>query len=340
MPRESQEMEDFTTQYRKLNPRPLQPSVTRVQYPNRKIQLVERVPESPAQASFIPHPVSPSVKVKHLEDGSPTIKGDPRLSNFVSHYNDTFKRHIVQPTQPVQKPSSSIRMGCPGKSSERKTTYKTMYCQPVVCRSEKVKNELVHKPTPVYQDSWTTTFRDSFKSHKPEPIVHVKQEKNVSSFPRGDTDKKRNAERMSFTTNKFFFSDEGTYSRLCLPDPDLITKSRVQFGPSSLSDQIYRTTTSEQYSIKKAERPKPVVYPKSNILSGPKHEPYISTSAADYIPLNISKPRQCQTQQKTSIKFPLSVAHFSTTNREHFTAKPLIRQRPTSNQFCSHFVLN
>ncbi|KAK5599526.1 hypothetical protein CRENBAI_019966 [Crenichthys baileyi] len=292
MPTESQEMEDFTVESHELKPKLLRPSVTSFQPANTKIQSVERVPESTTHATFIPHPLSPLVKakVKHLEDGFPTIKGDPSPFTFVSQYSDTFKRLMGQPAQPVEKHCSSVCMGNPAKSTQRKTTYTASYLQPSVCR--------------------------------------------------GDTDKERNAERMSVTTNKFFFSDPiGPYSLLCLPDPDMITKSQVQFGPTSPSGQSYTTTTSEQYSKKEGCQAKPAINPRSNILSGPEHGPHISTSMAEYIPLKSSKQGMCQTQQKTNLKFPLSKTHFSTTHSEDYTAKPLILQRSACDQFCSHFML-
>ncbi|XP_047231654.1 uncharacterized protein LOC124874360 [Girardinichthys multiradiatus] len=342
MPTKSQEMEDLTLESQELKPQFLRPSVTSFQPTNAKIQSVERFPESTTHATFIPHPLSPLVKakVKHLEDGFPTIKGDPRTFSFLSQYNDTFKRLMGQPAQPVEKHCSSVCIGNPTKSTQRETTYTASYLQPPVCRPQQTKDQLVFKPRNFYKDCWTTTFREDFKSHKHEPVVQVQTSRNVTSVSRGDTDKERNAERMSVTTNKFFFSDPiGPYSLLCLPDPDMITKSQVHFGPTSPSGQSYTTTTSEQYNKKEGGRAKPAINPRSNILSGPEHGPHISTSMADYIPLKSSKQGMCQTQQKTNLKFPLSKTHFSTTHSEDYTAKPLILQRSARDQFCSHFML-
>lgn len=56
---------------------------------------------------------------------------------------------------------------------------------------------------------------------------------------------------------------------MTLPDPDLITKSNVYFGPESVSKESYKPHKTEQNIQQEIEQPKVVTYPESNILTGP-----------------------------------------------------------------------
>lgn len=38
-----------------------------------------------------------------VEEGFPTIKGDPRTFNFITQYKDAYKKHLHQRVQPVGK---------------------------------------------------------------------------------------------------------------------------------------------------------------------------------------------------------------------------------------------
>eukprot|EP00064_Thunnus_orientalis_P007831 superscaffoldBa00000892_g7853 len=176
--------------------------------------------------------------------------------------------------------------------------------------------------------------------HLEDPVVLTRRNRNFSSVPKGDTDMGRNKERMSVTTNRNSFSNlNNTELSVHVPGNDLITKSHVQFSPPRLSGLYYTTTTTEDYSKRDGERAKPATQLPSHILRGPEHGVNLSTTGTDFLPMKTRKQTPCLSQQRGHIKFPLAHQHFSTTHKEHYTAKPLILQHPGCSQFLTHFVI-
>ncbi|XP_045906368.1 uncharacterized protein si:dkey-13m1.5 isoform X1 [Micropterus dolomieu] len=335
----------LTTQSQAFQPQPFQhrPTPIRQTLGIKKIQQVGKIPESVNKVSFTPHHGSPVVKAmaKHLEEGFPTIKGDIHLRGFVSHYNNTFQGAWSRAAQSVEKHTSSVAMGDPVKIVERETTHTASFSRPTVYRPSVIKEHLKLNLGNFSNDSWSCTSRQGFCFHKPgDPVVLIKRNQNSSSLPKGDTDTRRNKERMSVTTNRISFSDlNHTELPVYVPGPDLMTKSHVQFSPPHLSGPSYTTTTKEHYIKQDREPAKPVIQLPSNILSGPEHGLSLSTTKSDYLPLKACRHTPCQSQQRTNIKFPLAYQHFTTTHSETYTAKPLVLQRPSCSQFLSHFVM-
>ncbi|XP_044217720.1 uncharacterized protein LOC122989106 isoform X1 [Thunnus albacares] len=339
------EIDYLTTTSQKFRPQPFQPPPTSIR-PSlaiKKIQQVEKLPESIQKASFPPQHGSPLIKatVKHLAEGFPTIKGDGRHRSFVSQYNNTFQGAWSRPAQPVEK-HSSVSIGDPEKIRERETTHAASFSRPAVCRPPVVKERLKLNLGNFSNDPWSSTARETFCYHKLEdPVVLTRRNRNFSSVPKGDTDMGRNKERMSVTTNRNSFSNlNNTELSVHVPGNDLITKSHVQFSPPRLSGLYYTTTTTEDYSKRDGERAKPATQLPSHILRGPaEHGVNLSTTGADFLPMKTRKQTPCLSQQRGHIKFPLAHQHFSTTHKEHYTAKPLILQHPGCSQFLTHFVI-
>ncbi|XP_044056382.1 uncharacterized protein si:dkey-13m1.5 [Siniperca chuatsi] len=335
----------LTTQSKKFWPQPFQHPPTPIQQTLaiKQIQQVDKIPESTNKASFIPHHGSHVVKAtaKHLEEGFPTIKGDRRHRNFVSQYNKTFLGAWSRAAQSVEKHTSSVAMGDPVKIAERETTNVASFSRPTVCSPPVVKERLKLNLGNFSKDSWSCTSREAFCYHKlGDPVILTRGNQNFSSLPKGDTDMRRNKDRMSTTTNRISFSDlNHTECPVHVPGPDLMTKSHVQFSPPYLSGLYYTTTTKEHYSKQDRERARPVIQLPSNILSGPEHGLSLSTTKSDYLPLKTCRQIPCLSQQRTNIRFPLDHQHFSTTHSEDYTAKPFILQRPGCSQLFSHFVI-
>ncbi|XP_027883130.1 uncharacterized protein LOC114150708 isoform X2 [Xiphophorus couchianus] len=293
--------------------------------PKISIQSLEDIPKSMTQASFIPHPPSKLVKpkVSHLEEGFPTIKGDLRALNFLSQYKDTYRKHLVQPVELAERHYSSVCMGNPAKGSETQTSYSSAFPQISVNSPTKpiIQDEL--RPRYDYKDSWATSFRDEFKSHKVEPIVIVKPAQCASYLPFVDTNKEQSGEKIHVTTNSIFFSSNGSQPPTSLPDPGLITKSNVYFGPESVSTESYKPQKTEQSIQQEVDQPKVTTYPKSNILTGPDLGPKITITMAEYKPKKITLQQQCESQQKTNFKFPLGDMDFSTNHKDDYIVRPL-----------------
>ncbi|XP_054904780.1 uncharacterized protein si:ch211-198o12.4 isoform X2 [Poeciliopsis prolifica] len=134
-------------------------------------KTMEDIPETVTHASYVPKPLSKLVRCgpKHLEEGFPTIKGDPRTFNFTTHYKDIFKKHLHQRVQPVRKHYSTVIIGDPEKGSETKTIYGESY--PYLNLSSfhkqpKKKDNQVLNPSDVFNGSWISTFKDDFRGHK------------------------------------------------------------------------------------------------------------------------------------------------------------------------------
>ncbi|XP_068446011.1 uncharacterized protein [Clinocottus analis] len=336
----------LTTQSQKLQPKSFHPPATLIRPTDgiEKIQHVGRLPESTIKDSYTPHPFCPVVKAtaKHLVEGFPTIKGDKRCQNFVSHYNNTFQGALGRADKPVEK-ECSVALGDPVKILERETTHaasfiwpagKTPFRPPIV--KERLKLNLEH----FSKNLWSCTTREDFCHHKTEPVIFVKRDENFSSLPEGDTDTGRNKERMSFTTNRITFSDVNhSDCPVHASGADRMTKSHVQFSPPCLSGQYYSTTAKEHYSKQDGEPARAVVQLSSNILSGPEHKWETSTSKAHYLPLKTSRQQPCPSQQKGNIRFPLAHQHVTTTHSEHYTTKPLILQPLSRSPSCTKFLI-
>nr|XP_019953890.1 PREDICTED: uncharacterized protein LOC109636561 [Paralichthys olivaceus] len=303
---------------------------------------MEELPESTNRSTFTPHHSPPIVKAtaKHLE-GFPTIKGDERHCNFVSHYKDTFQGAWSRAAQPVDKHSSSVIMGDPVKIVERETTHSASFSRPTACRPGVVKESVKLHLGNFSKTSWSSTSKEAYCYHKlGAPVVLTRKNKNSSSLPRGDTDTIRNRERMSVTTNRVSFTDPPPAERLVyVPGSDLMTKSNVQFSPALTSGLYYTTTAKHHYGKKEGEPARPAIQLHSNILSGPEPVPTLSTTQADFLPLRACKQTPCLSLQQSNIRFPLAGPRFSTTHSEDYTSKPLIVQQPGRSHFLSHCVV-
>ncbi|XP_029001813.1 uncharacterized protein LOC114853070 isoform X2 [Betta splendens] len=319
----------LTTQSQAFCPKPSQPPTTRFR-PSQsfKVQQVEPLPESTNKSSFPPHQSSAVVKVaaKHLEALS-TIKGDNHYCTFVSQYNDTFQGAWSRATQPVAKHFSSVSLGDPVKIVDRESTYTTSFSRPTVCRYKPplVKEHFKLSLGNFSETSWSSTSKETFIYHKPDPVAVTRRNPNFSSLPKGDIDPSHNRERMSVTTNKVSFSDLNHKEHpVFAPGPSLMTKSHVNLSSPRLSGLYYTTTAKEHYSKKGGERATPATQLPSNILSGPEHEPSLSTTKADFVPLKTCKGKPLLLQRKSNVRFPLVEQEFSTTHGEHYKAKPLL----------------
>ncbi|XP_008404845.1 uncharacterized protein LOC103463338 isoform X1 [Poecilia reticulata] len=291
--------------------------------PKMNIQSVEDIPISMTQASFIPHPPSKLVipKVSHLEEGFPTIQGDQRTLKFLSEYKDTYRKHLVQPVELAERHYSSVCMGNPAKGSETLTSYSSAYPQISVNSPVKPIYQNEVRPRYDYKERWTTC-RDDFKPHTVEPIVLLKHHQRTSSLPFG-TNKEQSGENIPLTTNNIFFSSNGSRPPVCLPDPDLMTKSNVYFGPESESKESYKPQETEQNIQQKVDQPQITTYPNSHILTGPDLGPKITITMADYKPKKITRQQPCESQIKTNFKFPLGDMNFSTTHKDDYIVRPL-----------------
>ncbi|XP_071342818.1 uncharacterized protein [Trachinotus anak] len=333
-----------TIQSQKLQPQPFQapPAPIRQTQAIKRIQQVEKTPESTNKATFTPHRGSPVVKptVKHLEEGFPTIKGDGCHRSFVSQYNVTFQGARGKAAQLVDKPSSVV-MGDPEKIVERETTHTASFSRPTACSPPVVKERLKFTLGNFSKDSWLSTTKQTFCYHKlGDPVVLTRRNQNYSSLPKGDTDTTRNKERMSVTTNKVFFSNlNHTECPVSVSASDLMTKSHVQFSPPHLSGMNYTTMAKEHYGKKDGEQARPAIQWPSNILRGPEPGVSVSTTKADFPPLTACTQTHCLRKHRSNIRFPLAEQHFSTSHSEDYTTKPLIRQRPCCSQFITHFVM-
>ncbi|XP_043986376.1 uncharacterized protein si:dkey-13m1.5 isoform X1 [Gambusia affinis] len=293
--------------------------------PKIAVPSQQDIPISMTQASFIPHPPSKLVKpkVSHLEEGFPTIRGDQHDVNFLSQYRDAFRKHLVQPVELAERHYSSVCMGNPAKGSETETSYSWAF--PQISVNSPVKPIIPDESRRRYDDknTWATS-RDDFKSHKVAPIVLAKRVQNVSSLPFVDTNKDQSREKIPFTTNSIFFSHQnGSQPPMTLPDPDLITKSNVYFGPESVSKESYKPHKTEQNIQQEIEQPKVVTYPESNILTGPDLEPKITMTMADFKAKKITQQPQCESQQTTNLKFPLGDVSYNTSHKDEYITRPL-----------------
>ncbi|XP_040895693.1 uncharacterized protein LOC121183007 [Toxotes jaculatrix] len=344
MQTDPREVTFLTTQSQNFKPQHFQapPTPFRLTEAIKKIQQVEKFPDSTSKATFTPHYGVPVVKatVKHLEEGFPTIKGDERHHSFVSQYSNTFQGAWSRAAQ-LEKKHSSVSMGDPVKIVERETTHAASFRQPTACSPPVVKERSKLNLGNFSKDSWSSTSKEAFCYHKlGDPVVLTRRNKNSSSLPRGDTDTSRNKERMSVTTNRISFSEVNhTEPPVYVSGPDLRTKSHVQFSPPCLSGLYYTTTAKEHYGKKDREQAKPAIQLPGKILSGPESGPSVSTTKTDFLPLKACKQTPCLSMKRSHIRFPLAKPYFSTTHSEHYTAKPLILQSRGCSQFFSHFDL-
>ncbi|XP_075944342.1 uncharacterized protein LOC142946744 isoform X2 [Anarhichas minor] len=286
----------LTTPSQKLRPQPFQtpPTPIRQTEANKKIPHLEKLPESTYEASFTPHRHCPVVKArpKNLVEGFPSLNWDRRCPSYVSHHNTTFQGAWGTAAKPVEQQHCSVVLGDPVKIVERETTHAASFSWPAACRppvvTERLKLNLEHYS----QNSWSTTSREAFCYRKQDPVVLIKRDHDISSLPKGDTDKKRNKERMSFTTNRISFPDNHSECSVCLPGADLMTKSHVQFGSPCLSNLYYSTTAKEHYCKRDGERARPAVQLSGN-MSGPEHKLNPSTTETDYLPLKTRRQTPC-----------------------------------------------
>ncbi|XP_073332591.1 uncharacterized protein [Pagrus major] len=131
MQTDNREVAFLTTHSQKFQPLPFlaRRAPIRKALAIKKIQQVEKTPESTNQASFTPQHGSPVVKatVKHLEEGFPTIKGDGCHRNFVSQYGNTYQGAWSRAAQPVEKTSTTthFRVKCEIKILHSKSYWST-----------------------------------------------------------------------------------------------------------------------------------------------------------------------------------------------------------------------
>ncbi|XP_036970256.1 uncharacterized protein LOC119028417 [Acanthopagrus latus] len=334
----------LTTQSQKFQPQPFQARRDPILpvLAIKKIQEVEWTPESTSKASFTPQHVSPVVKatVKHLEKGFPTFKGDGCHRTFVSQYSNTYQGAWSRAAQSVEKHTSCVAMGDPLKIVERETTHAASFSRPAACRLPVVRERLKLNLGNFSKDSWSCTSSEDFCYRKPgNRVVLTRRNKYSSSLPKGDIGTRGNKERMSVTTNRISFPKLNfTVSPVNVPEPDLITKSHVQFSLPCLSGLYYTTTVKEHYSKLEGERARPVIRQPVKILSGPEHGLNLSTTKTDYLPLKTCRFTP-PSPPKSNIRFPQARQHISTTHSEDYTTKPLIPRRASCSQFISHFVV-
>ncbi|KAK2908049.1 hypothetical protein Q8A73_009122 [Channa argus] len=326
----------LTTQSQNFCPKAFQPPSTLMRPPQSiKIQQVEKLPESTTKATFTPHVGYPIAKAKAKHPESfPTIKGDKQHCSFVSHYNSTFQGAQGKAGESVDKHCSSVVMGDPVKIVDKETNYTTSFGQPIVCRYKppRVKKRLKLSLRNFTKDSWASTSREAFCHHKLDPVVLPKQDQNVSSLPKWDTDVKHNRELMSNTTNRISFSELNHADHpVHVSGATLITKSNVQFSSPHLSSLYYTSTAQEHYNKKDREQVSPATQLPSNILSGPEHGLWVSSNMAEFLPVKNCRNTPYPSHQESNIKFPLAGQHFSTTHKEHYKARPLMH--PGSTDF-------
>ncbi|KAK9519519.1 hypothetical protein VZT92_022244 [Zoarces viviparus] len=194
----------LTTPSQKLRPQPFQtlPSPIRQKEAKKKIAHLEKLPESTYEASFFPHRHCPVVKAgpKNLVKGFPSFKWDRRCPIYVTHHNATFQGAWGTAAKPVEQQGCSVVLGDPVKIVERETSHAASFRWPAACRppvvAERLKVNLKHYS----QNSWSTTSREDFCYRKlADPVVLIKSDNNISSVPKGDTDEKRNKERLTAT---------------------------------------------------------------------------------------------------------------------------------------------
>ncbi|XP_026179263.1 uncharacterized protein LOC117152616 [Mastacembelus armatus] len=170
MQTDPKEVASLTTEFQNYKPHPFQPPPTLIRPPQgiKKIEQVEKHPESTNKATFTPHHVSPVIKatVKHLEEGFPTIKGDKRHCSFVSQCNNTFRGAWGRAAQPVHKHCSSVALGDVVKIVERETSYTASFTQPTFRRNTPVVKEHLKINFGNFKDSWSSTSKETFCYHK------------------------------------------------------------------------------------------------------------------------------------------------------------------------------
>ncbi|KAM9761535.1 uncharacterized protein ACNS7B_003920 [Menidia menidia] len=329
-----------TTEAQKMQHHAYQPppSPCRPKLGIKKIQQVEKIPESTTHATFPPHQCSPPIKATSKHKEFLSLKGDKSHCNFASHYEDAFQGTWSHSAQPVERHTSSVHIGDPKKILERETTHALSFNQPKVCRPTEMNEHLKLRPGNFHREAWSSTSKEAFCYHKTDPVVFIKRNQNISSLPEGDIDKKRNTERMSVTTNRLSFSDPNDkHQHMTGPDPDLITRSHVHFSQPRLSGLYYSTTAREHYCKRDVNRTRPVVQLQRNTLNGAEYGPHVSTTKADFLPFKTSARTPCPSQQTSNLRFPLGKQRFNTTNMDVYTVKPLAPRPPTHNKCLTRF---
>ncbi|KAG9266700.1 hypothetical protein AMEX_G19347 [Astyanax mexicanus] len=293
-----------------------------------------KLPDSTQKETYIPQTVSPIIraKVKHL-GGPPTIKGDEKCSSQNSHYNEHFQYRWCSPPQSVEKQyHSSLVMGDKEKIAETETTHSTSFCNRRACSPVTLKERLGIN---LQYDrgglpNWTTTSSDTFTEIKSRACQAqlVRRNRNVSSLPPGDTDKIRHQERMTDTTNSFFFPEEHTSQfPVHVNGANIRTKSNVQFGRPEMAGIFYSTTNLENYLQKQLTPVQRHHCPPSQILQYEDAVPAVSTMHSDYTLLNGRKhdlsPEQLYQIKDSHIRLPQNGIYFTTTHKEAFEPKPI-----------------
>ncbi|XP_076880849.1 uncharacterized protein LOC143528822 isoform X2 [Brachyhypopomus gauderio] len=289
-------------------------------------QRKDELPDTTHRASYVAHKVSPVLKAKCLGGRGP-ITGDNKLTSVSTSYNDTFQYKESSPAQCMEKQiHSSLAMGDREKVQETKTTHTASFKHKGVQRPLSLKKSL-HLNLGDLQNKWTTTTSDAFNEIKSDP-VHLQPRKTTqSSVPQGDTDVRRNQDRMTSTTNRFFFSEaRHRQFPVRVDGPSIRTKSNVKLG-TSLSGTVYSTTAQESYTQKSLARAKPQTYPPGWVLANQESGPALSTVQQDYIPVNSRRhglsPGNLAKIKESHIKPPHSEQYFTTTHREAFEVKPI-----------------
>ncbi|KAL7867287.1 hypothetical protein AOLI_G00151010 [Acnodon oligacanthus] len=308
----------------------------------------DKPPNTTQRASYVPHKISPIVRpVMKPLGGTPAITGDRRDSCFSSSYNDNFQYRWCSPPQSTEKQwHSSLPMGDKRKIAEKETTHSASFIHTGVHSPVLLKQRLRVNLGDNRDQKWSTTTSDTFTEIKPD-WVHVKPtNRTLSSIPQGDTDERRNQERMA-TTNHFFFSSEKNYKQfpVHVDGASIRTKSNVRFGEHSLGGTLYSTTNQENYLPKPLAPAQPQHYPPGRVLADQEPGPAFSTVQSDYTPPNCTRhdlsPEKLLQIKASHIRPPRSEHCFTTTHKEAFEPKPFSKASLDNcpRQHISHIAL-
>ncbi|XP_062869375.1 uncharacterized protein si:dkey-13m1.5 [Trichomycterus rosablanca] len=285
----------------------------------------EKLPETTQRESYVAHKVSPVIKAdtKHL-GGFPTITGDRKSLFPSSSYNEDFQYRPSSPAKSTKKKFQSfMEMGDRQKIVESETTHSASFPKVVAQSRVSVKTRMPVNLGDSPEPKWTTTTSEAFKEIKPARISIQSRSKTLSFVPLGDTDAKSNQERMTSTTNRFYFSEKNhNQFPVHVDGPNLRTKSNVEFGKPKHGGMFYSTTTHDSYPQKEFAQVKPCTYPPGHVLGDQESRPAVSTVKMDYLSLNSKRnelnPVQLQQIKASHIRPQDSKCYFETTYKEHF----------------------
>ncbi|CAM4732604.1 unnamed protein product [Leuciscus chuanchicus] len=218
------------------------------------------------------------------------------------------------------------------KKMEKQTTYSSGFSQSGAystakfreCQPPKVNQSASNILREIADEKWTTTSSEEFRPHKCGPI-HLKRRNWDSYVFQGEKDV-GNQERLS-TTNQCFFPkiDRNQFPKH-VDGSAIRNLSDVKFGRPELAGCFYSTTSQEQFPPKEVDRPKPAIYPPSNMMREQEPERMLSTSHTDFVPLNSRRqelsPSHLQRVKYSHIRPEHSKHDFRTTHNEVFVPKP------------------